>query len=250
VKAFQNLAGSDAVWTAEGATVSPARNLYESPARDPRLKWWIYYNGTRQHGTNPNPVATGIGQTSGLNKDATYTHTGYYLRKFVNTSVDLQTGSGGLYKFFVIFRYAEILLNYAEAMNEACGATTLPAGYTLSALDALNAVRTRVGMPKFENNKPVDYESVKEGIRHERRIELCFEGHRYWDLKRWKIAEQVLNAPVHGIEIDGTGSRINSWREFEVENRVFTKKMYLYPIPYNELLKTKMTQNEGWDSPR
>ncbi|MDR0543351.1 MAG: RagB/SusD family nutrient uptake outer membrane protein [Dysgonamonadaceae bacterium] len=249
VKAFQNKNGSDYVWAAEGGTVSPARNLYESPARDPRLGWWIYYNGIRQHESDRNPVATGIGQTSGLNKDATYTHTGYYLRKFVNTAYSMNTNSGGLYKFFVIFRYAEILLNYAEAMNEAYGATTVPAGYTLSALDALNAVRTRVGMPKFENNKPVDYENVKEGIRHERRIELCFEGHRYWDLKRWKLAEQVLNAPVHGIEITGNGTKIDSWREFEVEKRVFTPNMYLYPIPYSELLKTKMMQNEGWESP-
>lgn len=249
VKAFQNLDGTDAVWPAEGGTVSPARNLYETPRRDPRLAWWIYYNGARQHASNRDPVATGIGQTSGLNRDATYTHTGYYLRKFVNTSVDLQTGAGGLYKFFVIFRYAEILLNYAEAMNEAYGPANLPSGYTLSALDALNAVRTRAGMPAFENNKPVDYESIKEGIRHERRIELCFEGHRYWDLKRWKIADQVLNAPVHGIEIGGTGNRVDTWREFEVEKRTFTPNMYLYPIPYTELLKTNMTQNEGWESP-
>jgi hypothetical protein len=139
------------------------------------------------------------------------------------------------------------MLNYAEAMNEAYGPTTVPAGYTLSALDALNTVRTRVGMPKFEKNKPVDYESLKAGIRHERRIELCFEGHRYWDLKRWKIAEQVLNAPVYGIEIDGTGARVNSWREFEVERRVFTENMYLYPIPYSEWLKTQMKQNDGWE---
>lgn len=250
VKAFQNLDGTDAVWPANGATVSPARNLYETPKRDPRLGWWIYYNGTRQHASDRNPVATGIGQTSGLNKDATYTHTGYYLRKFVNTSVDLQTGAGGLHKFYVVFRYAEILLNYAEAMNEAYGPTTIPAGYTMSALDALNAVRTRVGMPVFENNKPVSYESLKEGIRHERRIELCFEGHRYWDLKRWKMAEQVLNAPVYGIEITGTGSKIDSWREFEVEKRTFTNNMYWYPIPYSELLKTNMEQNEGWESPR
>lgn len=249
VKAFQNADGTEAVWPTEGESLSPARNLYESPARDPRFGWWIYYNGIRQHASDRNPVATGIGQTSGLNKDATYTHTGYYLRKFVNTSVDLQTGAGALYKFFVIFRYAEILLNYAEAMNEAHGPTATPAGYTLSALDALNAVRTRVGMPVFEKNKSVNYENLKEGIRHERRIELCFEGHRYWDLKRWKIAEQVLNGAIHGIEITGTGSRIDSWREFEVEKRIFTENMYLYPIPYSELLKTNMTQNDGWESP-
>lgn len=249
VKAFQNLDGTDAVWATEGGDVSPARNLYQAPARDPRLGWWIFYNGSRQHASNPNPVATGIGQTSGLNKDATYTHTGYYLRKFVNTSANLNDGSGGLYKFFVIFRYAEILLNYAEAMNEAYGPTAVPPGYTLSALDALNAVRTRVKMPPFEKNSSLDYQSVKEGIRHERRIELCFEGHRYWDLKRWKIAEEVLNAPIHGIEITGSGTRIESWREFEVEKRVFTERMYLYPIPYSELLKTKMVQNDGWESP-
>jgi hypothetical protein len=249
VKAFQNLDGSDAVWSTEGEGVSPARNLYESPARDPRFAWWIYYNGIRQHATNRNPVNTGVGQSSGLNKDATYTHTGYYLRKFVNTNVNLQTGSGALHKFYVIFRYSEILLNYAEAMNEAYGPTDIPQGYILSALDALNMVRTRVGMPKFENNKPVNYESLKEGIRHERRIELCFEGHRYWDLKRWKIAEQALHGNIYGIEITGTGSLIDSWREFVVEERVFTENMYLYPIPYSELLKTNMTQNEGWESP-
>ncbi|MDR0863928.1 MAG: RagB/SusD family nutrient uptake outer membrane protein [Candidatus Symbiothrix sp.] len=251
VKAFQMADGSDGSW-AENGGAGTAKSLYAN--RDPRLGYWIYYNGIRQHARTANPVETGmdangVPYTSGLNKDATYTHTGYYLRKFVNTSANIQSGADQRYKFWVIFRYAEILLNYAEAMNEAYGPTGKPDGYTLSALDALNAVRTRVDMPVYEKNKPVDQAAVREGIRHERQIELCFEEHRYWDLKRWKTAVEALNGPVLGIEITGSGSRVESWREFVVEKRVFTDKMYLYPIPYSELLKTNMEQNPGWEAP-
>lgn len=96
-------------------------------------------------------LATGVGQSSGLEKDPASTKTGYYLRKFVDSNANIKDNQDSSTKFWIIFRYAEILLNYAEAMNEAYGPTEKPSGYMLSALDALNKARNRVGMSNYED---------------------------------------------------------------------------------------------------
>jgi hypothetical protein len=137
----------------------------------------------------------------------------------------------------VVFRYAEILLNYAEAQNEAVGADA-------SVYDAVNQIRKRAGMP----NLPVGLtkDQMRDRIRNERRVELAFEEHRFFDVRRWKIGDQVLAKPVTGMKIVLSGTTL-TYQRFTVENRVFTDKNYHYPIPQSEKDKTtKLVQNDGW----
>lgn len=243
VKEFEMADGHPANWEIEGGAIQ-AEKLYEN--LDPRFYYFIAYNGCKVHKKVNDLLATGVGQTSGLEKDPASTKTGYYLRKFVDPNANIKDNQDSPTKFWIIFRYAEILLNYAESMNEAYGPTEKPSGYMLSALDALNKVRNRVGMPNYEDTYDVSKNTLREGIRHERMIELCFEEHRFYDVRRWNIGVSVFNKPIYGIRIEGDAKQIISWKEFKIEDRIFSEKMNLYPIPYTEILRTNMMQNAGW----
>ena len=100
-------------------------------------------------------------------------------------------------------RYAEILLNFAEASNEASGADVVPAGATLSARTAVNLVRARAGMPALAAG--LSQAAMRDAIRNERRVELAFEEHRFYDVRRWKIADVTENKPAQGINITQSG---------------------------------------------
>ena len=144
-----------------------------------------------------------------------------------------------------LFRYAEILLNYAEAMNEAYGPDKTN-GYTMSAKEALNAVRRRPGvnMPDIETSDPIEF---RKAVLHERRIELAFEGHRYWDLVRWQQGD-VLSDDVRGVRVTNDTSPFQ-YEIIDVEKRVFeVPKMYRYPFPYYEVQRSQgvLVQNVGW----
>ena len=171
--------------------------------------------------------------------------TGFYLKKFLHPDLNLVNNATEIHSW-ILFRYAEILLNYAEAMNELYG----PDGkgsYTLSAREAVNLIRTRsgVGMPPIS---ATDKMSMREAIKHERRIELAFEEHRFWDLLRWKDAESALNTTILGVDNIPQGSSY-VWKEKVVSNRRFdASKMYLYPIPQTEIVRTgyQINQNPNW----
>jgi len=149
----------------------------------------------------------------------------------------------------VIYRYAEIYLNYAEAMNEAFGPTTAPAGYTMDAVTALNFVRTRgaIGLPAVT---AASADELRSMIIRERRVELAFEDHRFWDVRRWKLFDDAnpdkVTEDLYGIQItNGTGSL--SYARKLVDDRLWEDKMYLYPIPYNETkINTNLIQNPNW----
>jgi hypothetical protein len=159
------------------------------------------------------------------------------------------TKAGTRAKSWVILRFAEVLLTYAEAMNEAYGPDIKPlingVVASRSALDAINMVRKRAGQPDILAG--ISQSDLRQRIRNERRIELAFEEHRFFDVRRWKIAEQTENIPLSGISISNN-SGILSFDKFVVENRFFEPKMYLYPIPNIEILKSNgvLTQNPGW----
>ena len=87
---------------------------------------------------------------------------------------------------------------------------------------------------------------MRERIIHERRVEFAFEEHRFWDVRRWKIAASVLGSPITGMEITRIDDNHFQFQEVPVENRVFMNKMYWYPIPQNELIKTDWDQNPDW----
>lgn len=146
-------------------------------------------------------------------------------------------------------RFAEVLLNYAEAMNEAYGPEAKVSingpTATRSALEAVNLVRVRAGQPAIPAG--ISQQLLRERIRNERRVELAFEEHRFFDVRRWKIAEQTENMPLRGMRVVNNAGQL-SYQPFVVEQRTFTPNMYLYPIPYPEIAKSngQLTQNPGW----
>jgi hypothetical protein len=168
------------------------------------------------------------------------------LKKFLTDNLNLTQDQKSVHSW-IIFRYAEILLNYAEAMNEAYGPVADPQGYGMTALDAINQVRQRPGVEMPEIEEGISQTELRNKIKNERRMELAYEEHRYWDLLRWKDASDILNQPLRGVEIIKNGSNF-TYEYVEVEPRHFDEKMYLYPIPQEEVLKSdgNLTQNPGW----
>jgi hypothetical protein len=179
-------------------------------------------------------------------KKTNTSRTGYYLKKFLNDNLNLVQG-GTQVHHWPIFRYGEVLLEYAEAMNEAYGPDNNN-GYANTARQALNMVRNRTGvaMPAVT---VADVPGFRQAVKHERRVELAFENYRYWDLLRWKDAATVLNQPVTGVTVAKNGSGQFVYTQFNVENRVFdASKMYYYPLPQSEVIKSNgvLQQNTGW----
>lgn len=203
--------------------------------RDPRLDATILRDGLTFNGRVIDITrggADGPDKTNG-------TATGYYLKKFLDPTLNL-TNSQTSRHFWIFFRLPEMLLNYAEARNESVGAD-------LSVYVAVNAIRTRVGMPGLPAG--LSQLQMRERIRNERRVELAFEGHRPWDVRRWGIGESTLGSPLRGINVTReAGNTI--YTPFVIENKVFLRKMYLYPIPQNEVDGNtaigRQHQNPGW----
>src|SRR5690606_22314676 len=146
---------------------------------------------------------------------------------------------------WIILRYTEVLLNFAEAENEYNGPTA-------EVYQVLKDLRARAGIAAGDNGmyglkEGMTPEEMRKVIRNERRIELAFEEHRFWDIRRWKIAEQVYGQPLHGMSILREGP-VLTYNVVEVFRPAFTApRMYLYPIPYDEVVKNdNMRQNPGW----
>ena len=238
-----------------GTGICPSQNLveaYESTGEDtgdayagldPRFYATVLRNGDTWNGRTLEIYAGGADDPARQNASPT----GYYLRKFLNENLNLTNDDKRL-RSWIVFRYAEILLNFAEAMNEAYGPDDAH-GYRMSARDAVDAVRARsgVGMPPVDVD-PGDAAAMRTAIKHERRIELAFEDHRYWDLRRWDDAGTVLNRPLRGVKVTRSGDGF-AYTPFEVAKRIFdAPKMNLYPIPQAEIVKSGgvLDQNPGW----
>lgn len=211
--------------------------------RDPRLDYSVVVNNSSWNGRTMEIYPSGADDPNQANAS----RTGYYLKKYLLPNLYLVQGETRIHNW-ILFRYAEVLLNYAEAMNEAYGPNNNN-GNSLTALQALNMVRSRtsVAMPEVTAS---DKDDLRAKIKHERRIELAFEGHRYWDLLRWKDAETTLNQPIQGVRITKVADNDFTYQPFVVEQRRFdASKMYLYPIPYTEIAKSKgvLTQNPNWE---
>ncbi len=235
----------DAFPTLTGATVSSTAAVTYM-ARDPRLDGTVFYNGASWLGR---PVQTFTGGLDRPGTSAVQTRTGYYLRKFLGS---FSTGStyAATSHNFPIFRYAETLLNAAEAQNEL--------GNTAAALAYVIAIRARSGLTAGTGNRygvPVGLgqADARALIRNERRIELSFEEHRFWDLRRWKTAETVLNGPVTGVVAtrNGAGTTASPYTFTYVRQPVSTltwqPRLYYLPLPYDEVTKnSNLVQNPGW----
>ena len=224
-----------------------AQNPYEN--RDPRLAMYIIYNGSKA-GVSNSVITTAVdgNNNDAMNKfDGASTRTGYYLRKFLDMNVNANpSNTTNGYHIKPWIRYTEIFLGYAEAANEAWG----PQGegtHGYSAYDVVKAIRQRAGIgengsdPYLESIKG-DRDKMRELIRNERRLELCFEGFHFWDLRRWKVDISKLNETVRGMKITG-----NNYEVVDVEKRDYKDYMYYGPVPYSEILKfDALIQNKGW----
>jgi hypothetical protein len=217
---------------------NPARP-YEG--RDPRFYATVWYNGALYDNINGNvhTVATYAGGGDQLIKsppNRTNTHTGYYLRKFLDPK--LPTGQDQV-SGWKKYRLAEIYLNLAEAENEANGATK-------DALDAVNAIRSRVNMPVLG---AMSKEALRERIRRERRVELAIEEHRFWDVRRWKILEKT-DKLVTGMEVIKNPDNSFSYKRFVTERRnAWQDKYRIFPIPIADasiVPDFSENQNPGW----
>ena len=217
--------------------------------RDPRFEKSILYNGSTWMNNMVVETFTGGKDFTGVKA----TRTGFYIRKFCNISASWNAPIGKAFHCFPLLRYGDLLLMYAEAMNEAYGPDTDSKGYGLTARQAVALIRERAGLTgniDLSETVPAgNREKMRIAIQHERRIELAFEEHRHLDLRRWKLAEQVLNQPVLGLKIDKKEDGTFTYTPQVVESREFTPKMYLYPFPQSEMSRnTNLKQNTDWNS--
>lgn len=227
--------------------------------RDPRLDDDIIYNESNYR---RKVIITGsYGDTEdSREKTDKSTRTGYYLKKLLRDDVS-PSASGSELKQKHIYpriRYTEIFLAYAEAANDAWGPKADPTGVGFTAYDVIKAIRERAGLATNEIGLPLsegdvyleecagDQTKMRDLIRNERRIELCFENKRFWDLRRWQMP---LNEPVYGMKIErDKETDVLTYSVIEVEQRNFDSSYQWYgPIPKSEILKwSNLVQNKGW----
>lgn len=241
----QNLV--DAFPMANGYPITDPSSGYSASdpyaGRDPRLAEYVLYNGVTYNGSQ---IITGTysSDNNGLNKISTSTRTGYYLRKLLRDDCSANpSAQNPQYHYPVYIRYTEIFLAYAEAANEAFGPTGKgDLGY--SAYDVIKALHDRAGVGNdYLDSIQGDQNKMRELIRNERRIELCFENKRFWDMRRWKLD---LTETAKGMKIDQNGGALQ-YTVIDVEPRNYTDHMYYGPIPETEVLKwSNLDQNKGW----
>jgi hypothetical protein len=207
--------------------------------RDPRLNASIIVNNSVWKSKN---VEIWNGGANGPQLQGG-TLTGYYLKKYLIEAINLDPSNINTKEHvWVLFRLGEIYLNFAEAMNEAYGADADPDNLGMTATAAVNIVRLRSSMPDFPAG--MSQSDFRTKLRGERRVELAFEDHRFWDIRRWKIGNETKE--IYGMKIENDGGSF-SYERFLVENRIYEEKMNLYPIPYNEtVVNTNLVQNPGW----
>lgn len=200
----------------DGTPYTDDKDLYTG--RDPRMGMTIVY-----------PGSTFMGE---LITETKYPNTGYTFKKYCRYDEAAATQDDRNECDIIILRYADVLLMYAEARNERLGTPDQ------EVFDAVNEVRQRptVDMPKIEGS--LTKEEMRERIRHERRIEFAGEGWYYNDIRRWKIAPDVMNTPP--LKYDGTPAE---------PSRAFAEKNYLFPLPQQETDDNPnlLPNNPGWD---
>lgn len=251
VNPTQNLV--DAFPMANGYPISMTESGYDENDpynnRDPRLKEYIICNGDTYKDTEI-ITATYGSNNDALNKESGYsTRTGYYMKKLLRTDCNPNPSYNTPQKIYSSYiRYTELYLDYAEAANEAWG----PKGqgtHSYSAYDIIKAIRNRAGITddRYLDECVTDKDKMSELIRNERRIELCFENHRFYDLRRWKVDLSLLTEQAKGVSISQGSGNVLKYNYMDVESRSYKDYMYYGPIPYNETLKyDQLKQNQGW----
>ena len=244
VDAFETTNGKPVTDTDYGSKDPTYRESNPYANRDPRLSATVAVNNSTWVYNEPVEIWYG-GKSGKPVKHATLT--GYYLKKFVDGTTSLKAGNTSKKNHvWTYFRYGEVLLNYAEAMVEGYGDINYknPPSLPLSALEAVNLIRQRkdVNMPPFDAS--LSLSQFKAKLRNERMVELAFEDHRFWDIRRWMIGEKTTE--IYGVEITKTADGFN-YEKVLVESRYWDDKMYLYPIPDSErYINSNLGQNPGW----
>lgn len=238
IQPSQNLV--DAFEMSNGLPISDPASGYSQndpyKNRDPRFNLNIIYNGREWSGV---PSETYTGGKDGINGGNGYTQTGYYLGAKMTDSTALVTPNYlPRNHYFINMRYAEVLLNYAEAQNEVLSSPDQ------SVYDAVNKIRNRVGMPNLPTG--LSKAAMRDRIWNERRVELAFENQRYFDVRRWKVAGAASSNTIYGMRITKTGSKLN-YNKFVVQQRNYKDAYNLFPIPQSEINRDKaLVQNPGY----
>lgn len=216
-------------------------NMYLN--REPRFYQAVTYQGKRWHVSN-NQVFFHKGSGNDVSS-SNNPYTGYLMYKRMNQTI-YGTGSSprSFFRPTILYRLAEFYLLYAEVLNEVTPNDPRIIQY-------VDKIRARAGIPLLSDIKPEiigNQELQRKAIRAEMKVELCIEGQRYFDVRRWMIADKPegrQGGPFHGMDMNSTEPEFHQRTVFE--NRIFTRPMYLYPIPLNEIQKsTKLVQNPGW----
>jgi hypothetical protein len=230
--------------TIDGLPIDDPASVYEPmdpwSNRDPRFRANIYVDGDQVASDPASVVEFFVGGSDW--KEPILTP--YYVRKYWPEGVNRWDQEIPGFTFHTpLVRLAEMYLIYAEAMNEAEGPGGMAPGANLTALDAVNVIRSRAGMPdvpaKFHNQS-----DLRDRIRNERSVELCFEGHRWHDMRRWYIAHLPEYKPVYSLEFDQGYTYFN---KVEILTRTFEQKHYWLPFPRTQTeLYPTWPQNPGW----
>jgi len=208
--------------------------------RDPRLEQTVLHNGSKWLNTVLETFEGGANNPAGATQK---TKTSYYLRKFMG-GFESQASYAEQLHNWVMFRYPELLLNYAEAINEYAGPSE-PVYKVLKDLRKRDKIEAGTNA-MYGLNPSMNKDEMRVAIQNERRIEMAFEEQRYWDIRRWRIAEEIFTKPLQGLSIVKDGATLN-FNVITVASTNFETKRYLYPIPYSEVVKnSKMIQNPKW----
>lgn len=235
---YQMMDGSSFDWDNPDHAADPYQN------RDPRFYETILYNGAPYRNREVETFTPGGLDSNDGPSNWNTSKTGYYLRKFINEALPIQNPweVAGTQNW-IYFRYAEILLNYAEAKNEASGPDQ-------TVYDAINDIRSRSGVSMPPLPTGLTQSEMREHIRQERRIELAFEEHRFYDVRRWKIASTVENQPATGIQIIKEGEDDFSYQtKVALDGKTFEEQHYWLPIPRAEIQASdnQLQQNPGYN---
>lgn len=226
---LQNLV--DAYQMDNGKDITDGTSGYDAQKpylhRDPRFYATILYNGAIYRGDTIQIYTPGGKDSKDGPSNWNTTKTGYYLKKFMDDKnpIDNPWNVAGLQPW-IYFRYAEILLDYAEAQNMATGPDA-------TVYDAIWQIRKRAGMPALPAG--LSQSQMTDAIRKERQVELAFEEHRFYDVRRWKIADVTENAPAYGVDVAKSGNTYTYTRKVALSGRLFAAKNYFLPIPRTEI---------------
>lgn len=253
VDAFEDINGAPIA----NSTIYDSTNPFAN--RDPRLEVNVLHDGETMYGVTIKVAPLSSSGNTGIGQHGDATATGYYQQKWLDPSIDPQSTGWDMGKDWVVIRYAEVLLTYAEAKNELSPLDP-------SAFDAVNQVRRRVGMPDLQNTDPTKptycgtQDDLRKRIWNEWRVEFALEGgKRQWDIRRWDIAKDVLNAPFEGLRYtlvddpnapkgdNGKKCILYVGEPLKLAGSHYEDHNYLLPIPQTEIdLNPKLEQNPGY----